>query len=66
MRKTGRESVLYRIKTFNATSLDPDIAQKALHFIAPYQKDTVAAASAGAGTFFVWVGAPLSVLLIIV
>lgn len=60
MRQTGRQSLLYKVRKFDTLGTDRELATRVLHILEPYTVEQVSSASAGAGTFYNWVGQILS------
>lgn len=56
MRQTGRQSLLYKVRKFDTLGTDKELATRVLHILEPYTVEQVSSASAGAGTFYNWVG----------
>ncbi|XP_069137433.1 lim and transglutaminase domain protein ltd-1-like [Argopecten irradians] len=55
LRKTGKESVLKKIKDYDSIDLETETAQRAADLISQYDKANLVDASAAAGAFYVWV-----------
>ncbi|XP_033750612.1 hillarin-like [Pecten maximus] len=55
MRRAGRDSLLARVKKLDYDNIDGKTIKKAMNLITPYDKEAVATASAGAGTFYNWI-----------
>lgn len=55
MRKTGRNSLMARTRLFDVTNVTVPLAQKVMRILDQYDKDSALTASAGAGTFYLWV-----------
>nr|KAG5696943.1 hypothetical protein BaRGS_015907 [Batillaria attramentaria] len=54
MSKTGKESMMRKISQFNPRAVPIKVAEAAKKVIAPYSKEQIRDASAGAATFFIW------------
>ena len=54
--KTGRESLMRRISAFDPKDCSLAVAQMAKHMIENYSMSQIRDVSAGAATFFGWVG----------
>lgn len=48
--------MLYKVRKFDTLGTDKELATRVLHILEPYTVEQVSSASAGAGTFYNWVG----------
>ena len=56
MRRTGKENVIRKVVEFKLDEAPPDVISDVSDIIIAYDEDTVRTASAGAATFYCWVG----------
>lgn len=55
MRRTGKNSMLRKVRQFDTVNVTNEMAKKICKILDKYSETEVRNASAGAGTFFVWV-----------
>ena len=56
MGKTGRESLIRRVREFDTVSVNPDHKQIVDNVLNKHDENSARTASSGAGTFYLWVG----------
>lgn len=55
MGKIGKDSLIRRVKKFDTVSVQPDTRYKVEGMLEEFSETDARTASAGAGTFYVWV-----------
>lgn len=55
MGRTGRDSLIRKVAAFDTVNVRTEISQRVEKMLKTYTENEARVASAGAGTFFVWV-----------
>ena len=55
MRKTGKESLMRRVKQFDTINVTQPVVDRVCGILSKYDEPTVRKASRGAAAFYVWV-----------